>query len=135
MLVLKIEFYIGRRMPTLKLVQTVEFQGKIMSLKVNKVLMLPLRKEKKRAAKILRWFPLKPRLKRLFMPPEIANHMKWHANGRVNGRLLRHPADSKAWKSFDSKYIEFSFEPRNVRLGLAANGFNLYGNMSTSHSM
>ena len=69
------------------------------------------------------------------MPPETTNHMKWHANGRVNGRLLRHPADSKAWKSFDSKYIEFSFEPRNVRLGLAANGFNLYGNMSTSHSM
>ena len=69
------------------------------------------------------------------MPPETTNHMKWHANGRVNGRLLRHPVDSEAWKSFDSKYIEFSFEPRNVRLGLAANGFNLYGNMSTSHSM
>ena len=64
MLVLKIEFYIGRRMPTLKLVQTVEFQdGKIKSLKVNKVLMLPPRKEKKRAAKILWWFPLKSRLK------------------------------------------------------------------------
>ena len=63
MLVLKIEFYIGRRMPTLKLVQTVEFQGKIMSLKVNKVLMLPPRNEKKRAAKILWWFPLKSRLK------------------------------------------------------------------------
>ena len=54
------------------------------------------------------------------MPPETTNHMKWHANGRVNGRLLRHPADSEAWKSFDSKYIEFSSEPRNVMLGLAA---------------
>ncbi|KAK9990118.1 hypothetical protein SO802_025103 [Lithocarpus litseifolius] len=68
------------------------------------------------------------------MSPETANHMKWHANGRVNDGLMRHPADSEAWKSFDSKYIEFSSEPRNVRLGLAADGFNPYGNMSTSHS-
>ena len=34
-------------MPTLKLVQIVEFQdGKVMSLKVNKVLMLPQEKKK-----------------------------------------------------------------------------------------
>ena len=38
--------------------------------------------------------------------------------------LMRHPADSEAWKSFDSKYIEFSSKPYNVRLGLATNGFN-----------
>ena len=48
--------------------------------------------------------------------------------------LLRHPTDSEAWKSFDSKYIEFLSEPRNLRLGLAADGFNLYGNMSNTHS-
>ena len=68
------------------------------------------------------------------MFPETTNRMKWHANGHVNDGLLRHPADSKAWKSFDSKYIEFSLKPRNVRLGLAADGFNLYGNMSSTHS-
>ena len=49
MLVLKIVFYVGRRMPTLKLVQTVTFQdGKVMSLKVNKALILPPRKEKRK---------------------------------------------------------------------------------------
>ena len=53
------------------------------------------------------------------MSPKIANHMKWHANGRANDELLR--------KSFDSKYIEFSSEPHNVRLGLASDGFNQYG--------
>ena len=122
-------------MPILKLVRTVTVQdGKVMSLKVNKVLMLPPRKKKKKPTKILWRFPLKPRLQRLFMSPETANHMKWHANGRVNDGLLRHPADSEAWKSFDSKYIEFSSEPRNVRFGLVANGFNPYGNMSSTHS-
>ena len=47
MLVLKIVFYTGRTMLILKLVQTVRFQdGKVMSLKVNKVLILPPREEK-----------------------------------------------------------------------------------------
>ncbi|KAK9994786.1 hypothetical protein SO802_024489 [Lithocarpus litseifolius] len=65
---------------------------------------------------------------------ETTNHMKWHANSRVNEGLLRHHVDSETWKSFDSKYIEFSSEPRNVRLGLAVDGFNPYGNMSSTHS-
>ena len=56
MLVLKIVFYIGRRMPTLKLVQIVTFQdGEVMSLKVNKVLMLPLRKEKRKLKRFYQW--------------------------------------------------------------------------------
>ena len=68
------------------------------------------------------------------MSPKIASHMTWHANGRVNDGLMRHHVDSEAWKSFDSKYIKFSSDPRNVRLGLVVDGFNLYGNMSTAHS-
>ena len=34
------------------------------------------KKRKKKAAKVLRRFPLKPRLQQLFMSPKIANHMK-----------------------------------------------------------
>ena len=52
----------------------------------------------------------------------------------MNDRLLKHPADSEVWKSFDSKYIEFSSEPHNVRLGLVADGFNPYENMSSTYS-
>ena len=36
---------------------------------------------------------------------------------------LRHPSDSFAWKSFDEEYSEFVKEVRNVRLGLACDGF------------
>ena len=68
-------------------------------------------KGKKKATKILRWFPLKARLKRLFMSPKIVSHMTWHASGRVNDGLMKHPANYEAWKSFDSKYIEFSSNP------------------------
>ena len=59
--------------------------------------------------------------------------MKWHATGQTNDGVMRHPADFEAWKVFDDKYVEFVFDPCNVRLGLAADGFNSYGNMSTTH--
>lgn len=60
--------------------------------------------------------------------------MKWHATSRTNDGVIRHPANSEAWKVFDDKYVEFASDPRNVRLGLAADGFNQYENMSTTHS-
>ena len=68
------------------------------------------------------------------MSPKTTNHMKWHAKGHVNDGLLRHPVDLEAWKSFGSKYIEFSSKSCNVRLGLAADRFNSYENMSSTHS-
>ena len=93
-----------------------------------------LSKRKKKGAKILRWFPLKPRLQRLFMSSKTAAYMKWHAECRTEDGLMRHPADSQAWKMFNSQHVEFSSDPRNVRLGLSSDGFNPYGHMSTAHS-
>nr|XP_023905102.1 uncharacterized protein LOC112016865 [Quercus suber] len=91
-------------------------------------------KGKKKATKILQWFPLKPRLQRLFLSPDLASSMKWHVNGRTDDGVMRHPADSDAWKMFDTMHLQFSSEPRNVRLGLAADGFNSFGMLSTTHS-
>ncbi|XP_071728492.1 uncharacterized protein [Rutidosis leptorrhynchoides] len=53
---------------------------------------------------------------------------------RTKDGILRHPADSPAWKTFDYQNSEFAKEPRNVRLGLASDGFNPLGNMGVSHS-
>ncbi|KAA0064176.1 CACTA transposable element [Cucumis melo var. makuwa] len=49
--------------------------------------------------------------------------------------VLRHSADAEGWKHFDSEFPDFAFDPRNVRLGLASDGFNLFGQMSTSYNM
>jgi len=49
--------------------------------------------------------------------------------------LMRHPRDSEAWKTFDLLHPEFASDSRNVRLGLASDGFNPFGNMSTNHSI
>ncbi|XP_019267386.1 PREDICTED: uncharacterized protein LOC109244707 [Nicotiana attenuata] len=85
-------------------------------------------------AKVLRYFPLKPRLQRIFMCPETAAAMRWHANERPNDGNIRHPADGEAWKAFDSLHLDFSRDARNVRLGLSSDGFNPFRTMSISHS-
>ncbi|KAG8472497.1 hypothetical protein CXB51_034179 [Gossypium anomalum] len=89
---------------------------------------------RKKPVKVLRYFPLIPRLQRLFMSSKTAESMRWHNDQRTDDGLLRHPADSLAWKSFDSKFPSFASDPRNVRLGLAADGFNPFKIMSTSYS-
>nr|GEW98183.1 hypothetical protein [Tanacetum cinerariifolium] len=45
------------------------------------------------------------------------------------------PVVTIAWKNFDTKYLDFTEEPRNVRLGLAADDFYLFGNLSQSYNM
>ena len=72
----------------------------------------------------------------MYMSKKMAEDMRWHNEKRVDDRnILRHPADSKAWKEFDKTYPNFSKDPRNVRLGLASDGFNPFGNLSSKYSM
>ena len=81
---------------------------------------------RKKQVKILQYFPLIPRLQRLFMSSKIAESMTWHHEGLTDDGLLRHPADSLAWRSFDNKIPSLASNPRNVRLGLAFDGFNSF---------
>ncbi|GFZ03435.1 hypothetical protein Acr_16g0000590 [Actinidia rufa] len=65
----------------------------------------------------------------------ISKAMRWHVENPSDGDESRHPTHSDEWKDFDVKHPEFALEPRNVRLGLAVDGFNPFGNMSNSYSM
>jgi hypothetical protein len=69
------------------------------------------------------------------MSKSTSEDMQWHKKERVNDRKMRHPADSKAWKHVDNKYRWFEKEARNVRLGLASDGFNPFGMQSTTYSI
>ena len=93
-------------------------------------------KEKMVPHKVFCYFPLTPRLKCLYDCRYTAKEMRWHHTDRPNKEgVLRHPTDGKMWKDFDCNFPTFTNEPRNVRLGLEANGFNLFGNMSLSYSI
>jgi len=85
-------------------------------------------KEKDVPFSVLRYFPIIPRLQRLYMSKSTAQYMCWHADGvRHDKSLITHPADAEAWKHFDATYPMFAQEVRNVRLGLSTDGFSPFG--------
>ncbi|XP_004309469.1 PREDICTED: uncharacterized protein LOC101306777 [Fragaria vesca subsp. vesca] len=93
-------------------------------------------KGKRIPMKVLRYFPLTPRLQRLYMCGKTAEDMRWHGIPREDDDALIHPANGEAWKSFDLSFPDFAADVRNVRLGLSTDGFNNpYGNMNLSYSI
>ena len=74
--------------------------------------------------KVLHYFSLTSRLKRLYSCRHTANEMMWHYTNRPNKEgVLHHPIYGKVWKDFDTQ---------ECPVGLAADGFNPFGNMSLS---
>ena len=100
----------------------------------------PINPAKPRAVRLpwkkLRYFPITPRLQRMYSVPWIAESMTWHANASLvpNDSIMRHPVDSSCWKQVDRKNPHFAFEARNVRLGLATNGFSPFGIKNNAYS-
>ena len=85
-------------------------------------------------AKVLWYLPPIPRFVRLFRNAKHAKNLVWHADERIKDGKLRHPADTLAWKSVDLKWTSFGDEPRNIRLGLATDGFNPHAALSSKYS-
>jgi len=91
-------------------------------------------KKKKVPRKILRYFPLILWLQRLYMNDTTSAYMCWQAEELVKDGKVRHPADSLAWKHVDDTYPHFAFDPRNLRLGLASDGFNPFGMLNVTYT-
>ncbi|TYK03698.1 CACTA en-spm transposon protein [Cucumis melo var. makuwa] len=49
--------------------------------------------------------------------------------------VLKHPVDDEGWKHFDSELPHLASNPRNVRLGLASDGFNPFGHKSAPYTL
>ncbi|GJU55374.1 hypothetical protein Tco_1229088 [Tanacetum coccineum] len=82
-------------------------------------------------AKVMWYFPTIPRLQRLFKLESISEDLRWHATRRITYGVLRHPADSQAWRTIDEKFPEIAKDPRNLRLGISADGVDV--NSGTRH--
>ena len=73
--------------------------------------------QKKIPHKVLRHFPLIPRLNRIFAPKRTSKETQWHKKMRKPvDNVMSHPADGEAWKDFDRKFADFARDPRNFRL-------------------
>ena len=89
--------------------------------------------------KVVRHFPLVPRLRRMFSSPAIAKLLKWHSERAMatndDGDIIMETViDSPAWKHIGIIDPTFQMENRNVHMGLSLDGLNPFSVRSTSHS-
>ncbi len=84
--------------------------------------------------KVLRHFPLIPRLKQMYRCPNLVDLMTWHNANKSIDRLVHSICDSKSWKHIDMTWPDFATDPHNIRLGLTLDGVNPYANLSINHS-
>jgi hypothetical protein len=77
--------------------------------------------------KVLCYFPLILRLKRVYSTPVMAELMTWHRQSRSTYELIRHVVDSLQWKWVEQQFPNFANEDRNIRLAMATDGINPYG--------
>ena len=75
-------------------------------------------------AKVLRYFPIKDRFRRMFRSTRVAENLRWHINNATVDGTMRHPVDSLTWVQINNKWPEFAAEGRNLRLGISTDGMN-----------
>ncbi|XP_073120385.1 uncharacterized protein [Henckelia pumila] len=80
------------------------------------------------------YFPITPRLQRLYASTATASHMRWHHDHHFDGDTMTHPSDSPTWCHFDETHPGFADEIRNVRLGISTDGFQPFGQTGQQYS-
>jgi hypothetical protein len=87
------------------------------------------------AYKQLRYMPLTPRLKQLFISKKTAMHMRWHKEGECeNSNVKVHPSDGEAWKALNNFDPDFVMDAKNICIGLATDGFTPFTESVASYS-
>ena len=85
--------------------------------------------------KVLRHFPVIPRLRQMFSTPQLALLMTWHATNISNDGKMQGPYDSPQWDHIRTNHPDFEADSRNVHLGLCADGLNPYLQKRSTHSL
>ncbi len=64
----------------------------------------------------------------------MAKLLTWHRDGTSLDGLIQSVANSMAWKHINEKWPKFANDAHNIRLGLALDGLNPFGDLSSRHS-
>ena len=59
----------------------------------------------------------------------------FHAKNIIQDNVLRIPADGSAFRCIEEKWPIFKEEPRNVKLSLAVDGVNPFGELHSTYSV
>ena len=89
---------------------------------------------KKVPTKVMWYFLIIPRLKRLFRNKAHAKLMRWHKEEHKQDQMLRRPTDGSQWRNVDREFSDFDNESRNIRFGLSTDGMNPFGKWGSSHN-
>ena len=84
--------------------------------------------------KVLRYFPIKDRFRRMFRSKRMAQDLRWHFSNASTDGTMRHPVDSATWAQVNDQWPEFAADPRNLRLGLSTDGMNPFAMQNTKYS-
>ena len=84
--------------------------------------------------KVMFYFPLTPRLQRLYASDVTAGDMTWHSNHVSEEGIMCHPSDGEAWKRLNERHPDFASEARNIRLGLCTDGFAPFSKWGKNYS-
>ncbi|XP_010475417.1 PREDICTED: uncharacterized protein LOC104754830 [Camelina sativa] len=85
--------------------------------------------------KVLRYFPINDRFRRMFRSKKMAEDLRWHYTNASEDGTMRHPVDSISWAHVNDKLPDFAAEPRNLRLGLSTDGMNPFAIQNTKYSV
>ena len=88
---------------------------------------------KKVPHKVLLYIPIISCLQQLFKCTRLAKFMDYHAHNRIQDDIMWMPADGLAFKETEEKRPHFKEEPRNLKLSLATDGVNPFGEMSSTY--
>jgi hypothetical protein len=87
------------------------------------------------AQKQLCYFPITPRLNRLFISKRTARHMRRHKEGiHENDGVMGHPSYGEAWKVIDRFDADFPSDVGNVHFRVATDGFDPFSTNSALYS-
>ena len=90
---------------------------------------------KKMPHKVLHYILIIPCLQQLFRCQSIAQFMDFHAKNRSQHDVLQMPADGSTFRCIKEKFPVFKEGPRNVKLSLAADGVNPFGELRSTYSV
>lgn len=83
---------------------------------------------------VTRYFPIIPKMQRLYKCPKIADLLKHFEGATVESNIMKSIADSFQWKEVSRMYPLFRDVGKSLRLGLVADGVCPHGNQSSKHS-
>ena len=84
---------------------------------------------KKVSCMVLHYIPIIPRMRQLFRCSSLAQFMDYHARNRSRDDIIRIPMDGSTFMHIEEKQQHFKEQPSNLRLSLAADGVNPFGEM------